>query len=279
MLIIGERINTSRKGLDEAVANRDEAFFREIARKQFDAGAGYLDVNCGTRINTEVDDIVWLARLVQDETGAPLSIDTPNPAAAEAALAAHTGPKKPIVNSISGETERYEKMIGLVKEHQCGVIALCLDDEGMPANGPERFAKAQKLMDRLLGDGVPLENIYLDPLVQPIASSIDPELSYGREVLWTLRKFKETWPDLHCSAGVSNVSHGLPKRKILNQAFIVMCIEAGLDTAITDPKDGYLMQLILAAEALVGKDPMCANYIAATREGKIEYYVKPAPKN
>lgn len=278
MLIIGERINTSRKGLDEAVAKRDEAFFRGLARKQFEAGANYLDVNCGTRINTEADDIVWLAQLAQDETGAPLSIDTPNPAAAEAALAVHAGDAKPIINSISGETERYEKMIGLVKEHNAGVIALVLDDAGMPANGAERFEKAQRLMERLLGDGVPMGNIYLDPLVQPVASAIDPELSYGREVLWTLRKFKETWPEAHRSAGVSNVSHGLPKRKILNQAFIVMCIEAGLDTAIIDPNDGYLMQLVLGAEALVGKDMMCANYIGAARAGKIEYWVKPEPK-
>jgi len=169
-------------------------------------------------------------------------------------------------------------MIGLVKEHQCGVIALVLDDEGMPANGAERFAKAQRLMDRLLGDGVPESNIYLDPLVQPVASSIDPDLSFGREVLWTLRKFKETWPDAHCSAGASNVSHGLPKRKILNQAFIVMCIEAGLDTAIIDPNDGYLMQLVLAAESLLGLDQLCTNYLTAARAGKIEYWVKPEPK-
>jgi len=225
-----------------------------------------------------VDDIVWLAKLVQDETAAPLSIDSPNPAAAKAALAVHTGDQKPIINSISGETERYEKMIGLVKEHHAGVIALVLDNEGMPENGAQRFEKAQRLMDRLLGDGVPMDHIYLDPLVQPVASSIDPELSYGREVLWTLRKFKATWPEVHCSAGVSNISHGLPKRKILNQAFIVMCIEAGLDTAIIDPNDGYLMQLVLATETLTGKDPMCGNYIAAARDGRIDYYVKPSPK-
>jgi len=278
MLIIGERINSSRKGLDEAVAKRDEALFRELARTQVEAGANYLDVNCGTRINTEVDDIVWLAQLVQDETGAPLSIDTPNPAATEAALKVHTGGRKPILNSISGESERYERMIGLVKEHGCGVIALAIDDNGMPANGPERLEKAKRLMDRLLGDGVPVEHIYLDPLAQPIGSSIDPELSYGREVLWTLRAFKETWPDVHCSAGISNISHGLPARKILNQAFVVMCIEAGLDTAIVDPNDAYLMQLVLAAEALVGKDPMCANYIAAARAGRIAHWVKPEPK-
>jgi cobalamin-dependent methionine synthase I len=278
MLIIGERINTSRKGLDEAVANRDEAFFRELARGQLAAGANYLDVNCGTRLKSEVDDIVWLAQTVQDETGAPLSIDTPNPAAAEAALKVYTGDRPPILNSISGETERYEKMIGLVKDYGCGVIALAIDDEGMPANGPERLDKAKRLMDRLLGDGVPVEHIYLDPLAQPIGSSIDPELSYGREVLWTLRAFKETWPDVHCSAGISNVSHGLPKRKVLNQAFVVMCIEAGLDTAILDPNDGILMQLVLAAEALVGKDPLCANYIGAARDGRIQYWVRPEAK-
>ncbi len=267
MLIIGERLNTSRKGLEEAVANRDEEFLKQIAIKQVENGAGYIDVNVGTRINTEVEDIAWLAKLVQDTVDVPLSIDTPNPKAAEAALKIHKG--RAILNSISGEKKRYEDMIPLVKEYGCGVIALCMNDEGMPTNADEKFDKAQRLLDRLNSDGIKNENIYLDPLVQPISSSIDPTQQLGKDVLKALEKITTTFPDVHTSCGVSNVSFGLPKRKVLNQAFIVMCIAAGLGTAILDPNDTVLMQLILAAEALVGRDQLCANYIQAAREGKI----------
>ncbi len=263
MLIIGERLNTSRKGLHEAVENRDEEFLKEIARKQAENGANYLDVNCGTRLQHEVEDLPWLAKLVQDTVDLPLSIDTPNAAAAEAALGIHRG--KPIINSISAESERYEKTLPLVKKHKAGVIALCMDDEGMPETTERKFEVAGKLRERLLSDGVPEEDVYLDPLVQPVGSN----QAAGMAVVNAIREIRRAFPDTHISAGVSNVSHGMPKRKLLNRAFMVMCIAAGLDTAIVDPNDADIMQMIFASEALAGRDEFCANYIAAFRAGKI----------
>jgi len=263
MLIIGERLNTSRKGLHEAVEKRDEEFLREIARKQVENGAGYLDVNCGTRLKHEIEDLPWLVKLIQETVGVPLSIDTPRAEAAEAALAIHKG--RPIVNSISAESERYEKMLPLVRQYKCGVIALCMDDRGIPETAERKFEVAKGLRARLISDGVPEEDIYLDPLVQPIG----PNQAAGKGVVETIREIARSFPKTHISCGISNISHGMPVRKLLNRTFIVMCIAAGLDTAIVDPNDAELMQSILAAETLAGKDEFCMKYMEAYRAGKI----------
>ncbi len=263
MLIIGERLNTSRKGLHEAVEKRDEEFLKEIARKQVDNGADYLDVNCGTRLDHEVEDLPWLAKLVQETVDVPLSIDTPRAEAAEAALSIHKG--KAIINSISAESERYENTLPLVKKYNAGVIALCMDDEGIPETVERKFEVASNLQARLVADGVPEEDIYLDPLVQPVGSNQE----LGMAVANAIREIARSFPNTHISCGVSNVSHGMPKRKVLNRTFMVMCIAAGLDTAIVDPNDPEMMQSILAAEALVGKDEFCMKYVEAYRAGKI----------
>lgn len=263
MLIIGERINTSRKGLHEAVEKKDEEFLKEIARKQVENGADYLEVNCGTRLEREVDDLPWLVKLVQETVDVPLSIDTPRPEAAEAALSVHKG--RPIINSISAESQRYEKVLPLVKKYKSGVIALCMDDRGIPETAEQKFEVANNLRARLISDGVPEEDIYLDPLVQTVGSN----QAVGMAVVEAIREIARSFPKTHISCGISNISHGLPKRKVLNRAFIVMCIAAGLDTGIVDPNDAELMQSIIAAEALAGKDDFCVRYIEAYRAGKI----------
>lgn len=263
MIIIGERLNTSRKGLEEAVEKRDEEFLAHIARSQLESGAGYLDVNCGTRIRSEVEDLKWLTQFVQSVVDAPLAIDSPNPVAAEAALEVHKG--KPIINSISGEKERYESFIPLVKKYKAGVVALCMDDSGMPETADQKVSAATELVKRLNDDGVPNEDIYLDPLVQPVSSNQE----FGKHFLEAVKRIMEQFPGIHTTCGLSNISHGLPKRKAINQCFVVMAVAAGLDTAIADPNDAGLMQSIIVAEALLGKDDYCASYLEAFRAGKI----------
>jgi len=263
MLVIGERLNTSRKGLHEAVEKRDEEFLKEIARKQVENGADYLEVNCGTRLSSEVEDLPWLAKLVQETVDVPLSIDTPRVEAMEPALSVHKG--RAIINSISAESDRYEKILPLVKKHKSGVIALCMDDGGIPETAEQKFEVASNLRARLMSDGVPEEDIYLDPLVQTVGSN----QAIGVAVVETIREIARSFPQTHISCGISNISHGMPKRKVLNRNFLVMCIAAGLDTGIVDPNDAELMQSILAAEALAGKDEFCTRYIEAYRAGKI----------
>jgi 5-methyltetrahydrofolate--homocysteine methyltransferase len=210
-----------------------------------------------------VDDLVWLARLVQETVDVPLSIDTPNPKAAAAALEIHKG--RPIINSISLEENRYSAMIELVKQYNAGVIALCLDDVGMPETADDKFANAQKLVEKLNSDGVKNEDIYIDPLVQPVST----DTKFGLQTVEAIRKIRGAFPDVHISCGVSNVSYGLPKRKFLNQAFIVMCIAAGMDTGIIDPNDEVTMRNIWATEALSDRDEYCAGWLELFREGKL----------
>lgn len=265
MLIVGEKINTSRKGLGTAVKERDAAFIQELAREQVANGANYVDVNCGTLIHEEVEALTWLVKTVQEVVDVPLCIDSPNPSAIEAALAVHKG--KALINSITNEQERYEVILPLIKKYGCSVVALCIDDEiGMPKDTETRCLVARKLVGRLLTDGVPVQDIYVDPLIQPISTS-------GEAGLWALETIKYVtgeFPGIHTICGLSNVSYGLPIRWLLNQTFLVMAMNSGLDAAILDPGNKKMMAQVYAAQAILNKDEFCMQYLTAFRDGKLE---------
>lgn len=269
MLIIGERINTSRKVkgepvIENAVRAQDAEYFIDLARKQYEAGAHYIDVNAGTLVGGEPDALEWLVTTVQGALDVPCSIDSPNPVAIERALKVHKG--QAFINSITAEKDRYAAILPFVKEYGTKVVALSMDDSGIPTTAEGRITVARKLIGDLLDEGIKPENIYSDPLVYPIATGGD----YGLAVLETIRTVKAEFPEVQTIGGLSNVSHGMPVRKYLNQAFAVMCMTAGIDAAIIDPMDKQLMALIYATEALRGRDEYCAEYIAAAREGKFE---------
>jgi cobalamin-dependent methionine synthase I len=269
MLIVGERINTSRKVkgepiIENAVRAWDAAYFIDLAKKQVEAGASYIDVNAGTLLEGEPDAIEWLVTTIQGAMDVPCAIDSPNPIAIERALKVHKG--QAMINSITAEAVRYKNVLPLVKEYDTKVIALSMGDEGIPGDAEGRISVARELIGNLINEGIKLDNIYSDPLVFPIANGME----YGIAVLDTIRTIKAEFPGIHASAGVSNVSHGMPQRKFLNQAFMVMCMTAGLDAAIVDPMDKQLMALVYATEALLGRDEFCAEYISASREGKLE---------
>lgn len=274
MLIIGERINTSRKVkgepvIENAVKARDEAFFIDLARKQHEAGAAYIDVNAGTLLEGEAEALEWLVKTIQGAMDVPLSIDSPNLPAVEHALKAHKG--QAFINSVTAETERLKSTIPIIKEYGAKIIALCMDDSGMPHDYEGRIAIARTLIDKLTGAGIEPESIYIDPLVYPVATGGH----YGRAVLDTVRTVKAEHPEVQTIAGVSNVSHGLPSRKFLNQAFTVMCMAAGMDAAIIDPLDRQLMALVYASEAILGRDEFCAEYLSAARSGQFEPPAEP----
>jgi len=269
MLIIGERINTSRKVkgepvIENAAKARDAQFFIDLAKKQHEAGASYIDVNAGTLLDEEPEVLEWLVTTIQGAIDVPLAIDSPNPLAIERALKVHRG--QAMINSITAERERYENVLPLAKDFKTKIIALSMGDEGIPADAAGRMTVARELVGKLINEGINPDDIYADPLVFPIANG--PE--YGMAVLDTIRTVKSEFPNIHISAGVSNVSHGLPSRKFLNQAFTVMCMTVGLDTAIVDPLDKQLMALIYATEALLGRDEYCMAYLEAVRSGKFE---------
>jgi len=264
MLIIGELINSTRKQIRKAVEEKDASTIQDLARKQAAAGAHWIDVNAGAFPTDEVEKLQWLISTIRAVTDVPLSIDSPRPAAVEAGLA--MAGKDPFLNSISAETDRYKTLIPFIKKYGTRVVALSLDDNGMTDDQKKVWEVADGLIKRLEDDGVQPDHIFVDPLIRPVSTNGDSAMG----ALWVVEKITAVHPLVHKTCGLSNVSYGLPKRKLVNQIFVAMAIAKGMDSAIIDPLDARMMANIVVAEALAGKDQFCMNYITAEREGKLE---------
>ena len=260
MLIIGELINCTRKKAGEAAQKRDVDFFRDLARKQVRAGAHMLDVN-GDLPDHESELLNWLVDLVQEVVDTPLCLDSADPKALLKALPLCK--QRPMINSLCDDPAHWA-MLPILKEHRPKVIALCTSESGVPKGVSARIEIASHLIDRLTAEGFGLQDIYVDPCVLPVATG-----QYGKDLLATVSQITSAYPGVHISAGVSNVSFGLPLRKLLNESFLLLLMGCGLDTAIVDPCDQQLMMNILAAEALLGNDEHCRNYLHAYREGRL----------
>lgn len=262
--VIGERINTSRKNVQAAVADRDAEYIIDDVKKQQAAGAHYIDVNAGARIGHEVEDMRWLINTIEPIATVPLCLDSPDPALLE--MAFQMVNKSPMINSISLEKERFDAMIPFLTGKECKVIALCMDDAGMPASSDDILGRATRLVEALNKIGMKTENIYIDPLVQPISTDI----TKGVMVLNAVRAIKAKFPQVHISGGLSNISYGLPQRKIINRTFITLMMDSGMDSAIIDPLDPKIMATIKTADMLLGNDNFCGNYLRGVRAGAIE---------
>jgi len=265
MLIIGEKINTTRKSMERAVRERDEDLIREEARRQVEAGAHTLDLNCGTLpAEAEPEALAWLVRTVQSAVAQPMCLDSPHPAALASGLAVHEG--KPMINSISGERARYGQVLPLVKQYRAAVVALGMDDRGIPQDRQQALDVGQKLVSDLLSDGIPVDDIYFDPLVRSLATHQGTVI----ETLDGMRELASRFKGLHFVSGISNISFGLPERRHINRAFVVLSVASGLDAVIVDPFDKTLLALIYAAEALTNRDRFCLKYIEAYRQGRLK---------
>jgi 5-methyltetrahydrofolate--homocysteine methyltransferase len=261
MLVIGEKINSTRRKVKQAIGARDKTFLQKLAIDQTNAGADYLDVNTGAFPSEEVELMEWLVQVVQEVVQVPLAIDSASPEALNAGLRLHRN-GTPMINSITIEKTRFENVLPLIFEHNASILALAMGDEGIAGTTEERFEVARRLIEALCTEGVEQNRIYLDPLVQPISVQNDS----GSIALSVIRRVKQEFPQINTACGLSNVSFGLPQRAKLNRAFLVMAIAAGLDSAIIDPLDHELMDVIRTSEALLGKDRFCKNYIKAFRE-------------
>ena len=264
MIIIGELINASRKAIGEAIEAQDAAAIQKVAEEQQAAGANFIDVNAGIFVDKEPEYLAWLVETVQTVIEGPCTIDSPNPKAIEAALAVHRG--TPMINSISLEKERYENIVPIVAGTDMKVVALCMSDEGMPETVDDRLKIADKLVNGLLQNNVKIENIFVDPLVQPMSVNN----SFGMEFINAVELIMQKFEGIHTACGLSNISYGLPERRFLNQTFMVMAITKGLDGAIVNPLDKKIMAHIIAAETLAGKDDYSMNFLQAFRAGKFE---------
>ena len=263
MIIVGEKINSSRKGIAQALEKRDAEFIGTVAREQAQAGAQYIDVNAGTYVNEEVDYLCWLVETVQGAVDLPLCLDSPNPKALSEAIKRHHG--EPMINSISLEKDRFQSLLSVVTSQPCKVVALCMAQTSMPRTAEERASVGSELIGELTDKGIPIENIYVDPLVQPVAVDV----AMGPAVLDAVKKIMDDFPGVNTICGLSNVSYGLPKRHLINRNFLALAMAHGLSAAILDPTDTKLMATLLAVEMLLGRDEYCQHYIKAYQEGRL----------
>ena len=264
MIIIGELINASRKKIGAAIESRNVEAIKKAATDQLEHGADFIDINAGIFVGKEPEYLTWLVKTVQEDVDIPCAIDSPDPKAIEAALNVHKGTA--MINSISLEKDRYDSLLPILEGTDLKVIALCMSDEGMPKSLEDRMIIADKLINGLVQKNIPLENIYVDALVQPISTS----QIFGVEFLNTVEKIMMTFKGIHTVCGLSNISYGLPNRKYINQNFMAMAITKGLDAAIVNPLDKQMMANIITTELLIGRDEFCMKYLKAYRAGQFE---------
>lgn len=258
--IIGERINpTGRSLLTEEMKTGDLSRVEADAIAQVAAGAHILDVNAGVPMTDESALLAQAVRLVQSVTDVPLSIDSSMIDALEAGLNAYEG--KALLNSVTGEEERLERVLPLVKKHGAAVVAICNDDSGISTDIDVRFEVAKKIINRAADYGIPAADVVVDPLLMPVGAVADA----GQQVLQLIHRLR-TDLKVNTTCGASNVSFGLPNRAGLNSAFISMAMGAGLTSAITNPLVEGLVQAIRGADVIMNHDRQCTNWINAYRE-------------
>ena len=258
-VVIGERINpTGRKLLAEEMKNGDYSRVESDALAQIAAGAQILDVNAGIAMADEPRILAECVRLLQSITDSPLCIDSSIVEALEAGLEAYEG--RALLNSVTGEEGRLERVLPLVKRYDCSVVAISNDDSGISEDVNVRFAVAKKIVERASDHGISANRIVVDPLVMPVGAVN----SAGRQVMDLVKRLR-TELKVNTTCGASNLSFGLPNRIGLNAAFIGMAIANGMTSAITNPLQSDLMQAVRGADVVMGHDPECAAWISANR--------------
>lgn len=264
MLIIAERINASRKYIAQAISSQNVAFIQDEARAQDLAGADYIDVNAGTFVGEEAQKLQWVIEAVQEITEKPLCIDSPDPAVIQAMVPLVK--KTPMINSITLEPERLEGILPIVAENKAKVVGLCQSEDAMAETADEKLKLAERLVEKVTAAGIPLDNLYIDPLAYPLSTNTQS----GVATLQAIQRIMAAFPGVHTTCGLTNVSHGLPSRKLINRSFLVAAVTCGLDSAILDPTDKQLFAALKAALAVNGRDDYCMSFITAFREGRIE---------
>lgn len=259
-VIIGERINpTGRKKLATEMAAWDFERVRSDAVAQVKAGAQMLDVNAGIPLADEPAILAEAVRIVQGLVDVPLSIDSSIMAALEAGLKAYQG--KALVNSVTGEEERLEMVLPLVKEFGAAVIGISNDESGISEDPDERFRIAKKIVERAEAYGIPRQDVLIDPLAMPVGAMP----MAGRTLFQIVRRVHEEL-GVNTVCGASNISFGLPDRSTLNSTFLSMAIASGMNCAITNPLEEGIRKTVLAANVLMGVDENCQTWLSAQRQ-------------
>jgi 5-methyltetrahydrofolate corrinoid/iron sulfur protein methyltransferase len=264
MIIIGEKINATLFPIGVAIQNRDAREILDLAKRQVGAGAGFVDVNVGTGVGSreeEIQSMKWAVETIQGEMETPLSIDSSDPGVLKAGLEVRNG-QPSLINSTTAEEVSLEEVVPLASRYNDPLVALAMDERGIPGTIQDRLHACEKIARACERYGVPMENVFFDPLVIPISTDI----KHGLLTLNALTEIKREFPEAKTALGVSNISYGLPARNRLNAAFLHMATYAGLDAAIVDPLDDGIMAEVKTAEVLVGRDRHCRRYMRAFRK-------------
>ena len=259
MIVIAEKLNGSIPSCAKAIAERDEEYIRTYAKKQADAGATYIDV-CASVKENELETMKWMIDLVQEVTDTPIAVDSPD---AQVCVDSLAFCKKPgLLNSVSGEGNKIETVFPVIKDTKWDCMALLCDDTGIPRTAAKRIEVLDRIMAQATEYGIDHSRMHIDPLIEMLCTSEDGIAM----VVEVMNYIKKNYPTTHISGAVSNISFNLPARKLVNQAFTVLAINAGMDSGVLDPLNRDLMGVIFATEALLGQDDFCMEYITAYRE-------------
>lgn len=264
MIVIAEKINATLPSVKTIIQNQDRERLLDLAKQQAAAGASYIDVNVGTGIGSRDDEIQamkWAVETIQKEVDTPLCIDSADPAVLETGLKSRNG-RPALVNSAKAEKESLDEVVPLASTYNAPLIALTMDESGIPKTVDHRLQAAEKVISACERFGVPIEDVFFDLLVMPISTDV----KHGLKTLAAITEVKKQFPGCKTVLGISNVSYGLPARGRLNAAFLCMAVYAGLDAAIIDPMDNEISAAIKTAELLVGRDKHCRKYTRAFRK-------------
>ncbi|BAE86491.1 hypothetical protein DSY4702 [Desulfitobacterium hafniense Y51] len=262
MILIGEKINGAIPSVAKAIAAKDADFIRNLAKVQSEAGVNFLDVCASVDNDIELETLKWLIDLVQEVSDIPIAIDSPN--ANVIAEAIKFCNKPGLINSVSMEGDKVEVIFPIIADTKWECVALLCDDTGIPQDTEKRLEVFGTLMAKAKQYNIAPSRLHIDPLVQMLCTSEDGILA----IMEVIKEIKAQYPKIHITGGASNISFNLPIRRLVNQAFIVLAMGAGMDSAIVDPTKQDLMGMIFATEALLGQDEYCMEYIGAYREGK-----------
>ena len=263
MIIIGEKLNGFIPSVGKAIRARDEAFLRDLAICQEEAGAEYLDVCAAVDAEVEAETLLWLAQLAEDASSLPLCIDSPNPNVLAAVLP-HCK-RAGIVNSVSMESGKIETIFPLIADTKWKVIALTCSNACVPESADGRLALFEQIRAKAAEYGISEDRLLIDPIVHTLSTD-EQALSIFAACAKEIRSRSK---GAHVVSGLSNISFGLPSRPVINHAFLVLAMHAGMNAAIMDVLDREMVGLLHATNALLGEDEYCMDYITAFREGRI----------
>ncbi len=255
MIYIGERINGLQSRIYKIILEKKKEAIQNLARRQAEAGAAYIDLNVGTAWLRPTEIMVWLVETVQEAVSTPLAIDSRRADVMEAGLRACRNPA--MVNSTSGEKEKLGRFMDLAAQYGAAIVGLTMDEQGIPLHAVGRVAIAKRIMDFADTHGVPRDRLYLDPVLLPLKYS----QSQGLVSLEAIRQIAQEKNPPHILVGLSNVSQGARERKLINRTFLTMAVGCGLDAAIADVLDPQLMEAAKAAEIIMERRPYSDQFL------------------